>query len=120
MPHPVVPAPPAGFTQLRGPMLVLPDQGLADEVYLLWSTDRFPLMVNGISGYKPPLQAKLQQAGDRFPDPASVETLRAAGVRSVVVLRTRATKPTQLTANVDALGITREERGNLVIYTLTG
>jgi hypothetical protein len=119
MPHPVVPAPPAGFGQLRGPLLVLPDDGNADELYMLWSAEGFTTMVNGISGYAPPRQAELRAAGDKFPDEASVEQLRAAGVRTVVILRNQVNDPMQPVANVDSLGITREERGDMVVYTLT-
>jgi hypothetical protein len=118
MPHPVVPAPPAGFAQLRGPLLVLPDDANADEMYMLWSTQGFPAMVNGLSGYAPPRQAELRAAGDTFPAPDSVDLLRAAGVRTVVVLRNEVNDPMQLAADVDTLGITREERGDLVIYRL--
>jgi hypothetical protein len=118
MPHPVVPAPPAGFAQLRAPLLILPDEANADELYMLWSTSGFPTMVNGLSGYGPPRQAELRAAGDRFPDEASVGQLRAAGVRTVVILRNEVSDPIQLAANVDSLGITREERGDMVIYTL--
>ncbi|GII22299.1 hypothetical protein [Planosporangium mesophilum] len=119
MPHPVVPAPPAGFSQLRGPFLVLPDEGNDDEVYMLWSTSGFPTMVNGLSGYQPPKQAELRAAGDKFPEADSVEQLRAAGVRTVVILRDKLDDPMRLAANVDSLGITREERGDMIIYTLT-
>ncbi|GAA1801382.1 hypothetical protein HC028_08235 [Planosporangium flavigriseum] len=133
MPHPVVPAPPAGFAQLRGPLLVLPYKvpssvlalashpsptANADELYMLWSTAGFPTMVNGLSGYEPPRQAELRAAGDKFPAPESIDQLRAAGVRTVVVLRDRAADPMHDAADIDTLGITREERGNLVIYTL--
>jgi hypothetical protein len=118
MPHPVVPAPPAGFSQLRGPLLVLPDDANADELYMLWSTENFPTMVNGLSGYAPVRQAELRAAGNKFPDQGSVDQLRAAGVRTVVILRNEVNDPMRLAAEVDSLGISREERGDLVIYTL--
>jgi hypothetical protein len=116
MPHPVVPAPPAGLAQARGPMLILPYN--ADELIMLWSTNGFPPMVNGISGYGPPRQAQLRAAGDKFPSSASIDELRAAGVREVVVLRSEVSDPKVLTADVDTLGVSREERGDLVIYRL--
>jgi hypothetical protein len=118
MPHPVVPAPPAGFAQLPAPLLVLPDEGIADELYMLWSTEGFPKMVNGLSGYEPPRQAELRAAGDKFPAPDSVDKLRAAGVRTVVVLRAGRNDRMRQTADVESLGVTREERGDLVVYTL--
>jgi hypothetical protein len=118
MPHPVVPAPPAGFAQLRGPMLVLPDDANADELYMLWSTTGFPTMVNGLSGYAPVSQAELRAAGDRFPAQESIDQLRAAGVRTVVILRKQVNDPMRSAADVDSLGVSREERGDMVIYTL--
>jgi hypothetical protein len=122
MPHPVVPAPPAGFAQLPGPLLVMPDEENADQLYMLWSTSGFPTMVNGLSGYAPPRQAELRAAGDRFPAPDSVDKLRAAGVRTVVVLRhqNRDRNDDRLgqAADIESLGITREERGGMIVYTL--
>jgi hypothetical protein len=119
MPHPVVPAPPAGFSHVRTPMVIVPNDGITDELYMLWSTDGFPTMVNGLSGYTPPRQYALKDAANKFPDPQSIEQLRAAGVRSLVVLRDQVNDPAMTDAPVDGLGITREERGNLIIYTLS-
>jgi hypothetical protein len=100
-------------------LLILPDEGNDDELYMLWSASGFPTMVNGLSGYQPPKQAELRAAGDKFPDADSVEQLRAAGVRTVVILRDKLDDPLRLAANVDSLGITREDRGDMIIYTLT-
>lgn len=119
MPHPVVPAPPAGFSHIRTPMVIVPNEGITDELYMLWSTDGFPTMVNGLSGYTPPQQSALKNAASKFPDPQSIEQLRAAGVRSLVVRRDQVGDPAVTDAPVDGLGITREERGNLIIYTLS-
>ncbi|NJC68855.1 hypothetical protein HC031_03815 [Planosporangium thailandense] len=118
MPHPVVPAPPAGLAKLPGPLLILPQEPLDDELYMLWSTNGFPTMVNGLSGYEPPRRAQLRTAGEKFPAPESVDELRAAGVRTVVVLRSQENDPLKLTADTEALGINREDRGDMVIYTL--
>jgi hypothetical protein len=117
VPHPVVPRPPAGFAQLKGPMLMLPEEELNDDVFMLWSTNGFPTMVNGNSGYLPPRGRELRRAGERFPDPASIDELRAAGVRTVVVLRDQV-DPAQYDVPVDELGMSREEKGNLLIFTL--
>jgi hypothetical protein len=118
MPHPIVPGPPAAFSHIRTPMVVVPNDGISDELYLLWSTDGFPTMVNGYSGYNPPTQVALKNAASRFPDPESIEQLRAAGVRSLVVVRSQVDNPALIDAQVEELGITREERGDLVVYTL--
>ena len=76
-------------------------------------------MVNGLSGYTPPQQHAMKDAANKFPDPQSIEQLRAAGVRSLVVLRDQVDDPAMTDAPVDGLGITREERGDLIIYTLS-
>jgi hypothetical protein len=118
MPHPIVPPPPAGLASVKAPLVLLPNDGIVDELYMLWSTDGFPKMVNGISGYQPPRNGALQVAASNFPDPNAVEQLRAAGVRSIVVLRDQTDNPAQIDAPVDQLGITREERGDMIVYTL--
>jgi hypothetical protein len=119
MPHPVVPAAPAAFSHIGTPMVIVPNDGITDELYMLWSTDGFPTMVNGLSGYTPPQQYALKDAANKFPDPQSIEQLRAAGVRSLVVLRDQVGDPAVTDAPVDGLGITREERGDLIVYTLS-
>lgn len=119
MPHPEVPAPPAGFSHIRTPMVIVPNEGVTDELYMLWSTDGFPTIVNGLSGYTPPQQYALKDAANKFPDPQSIEQLRGAGVRTLVVLRDQVGDPAVTDAPVDGLGITREERGNLIVYTLS-
>jgi hypothetical protein len=119
MPHPIVPAPPRAFSHVPTPMVVVPNDGISDELYQLWSTNGFPTMVNGLSGYTPQSQLALKGAAAKFPDPNSIEQLRAAGVRSLVVVRSQANNPAQIDAAVDDLGVTREERGDLIIYTLT-
>src|SRR5205823_11436428 len=39
MPHPEVPPPPAAFSHIRTPMVIVPNDGVTDELYMLWSTD---------------------------------------------------------------------------------
>lgn len=121
MPHPAVPVAPAVLAEAESPMLVLPSDGLTDENIMLWTTDRFPALVNGGSGFQPQRQASIREAAKNFPDPASVEMLRALGVRSVVVLRDRvAGTPYQhaLDAPTDGLDVTRQEVADGVVYTL--
>src|SRR5439155_6069596 len=88
-PHPVVPKGPAALATAQPPVLVLPSDQLTDENVMLWSTDRFPKMVNGGSGFTPTRQAQVREAMKSFPDPTSVQTLRELGVKTVIVLRSR-------------------------------
>src|SRR5205085_8210861 len=54
-------------------------------IYEFWSTDRFPPLVNGFSGFPPRTLLALRQASTGFPDRRSVARLRGMGVRTVVV-----------------------------------
>ncbi|WP_431973906.1 hypothetical protein [Micromonospora haikouensis] len=120
-PHPVVPVQPAALRSVDGPLLVLPSDQGPDQLVMLWSTSRFQDVVNGGSGFTPQRQIEIRKATETFPDQASVTYLRALGVRNVVVLRDRiADTPwaTTIDAPVDALGITREQVGNAVVFRL--
>jgi hypothetical protein len=58
---------------------------------------------------------------EHFPDATSVAELRRIGVKHVVVLRDEVAGTRYAGAvngPTDALGLTREEAGDLVIYTL--
>ena len=120
-PHPVVPKGPAALATAQPPVLVLPSDQLTDENVMLWSTDRFPKMVNGGSGFTPTRQAQVREAMKSFPDPTSVQTLRELGVKTVIVLRSRvAGTPYEgsVYGVVDGLDVTREEAGDAVIFTI--
>lgn len=84
--HPVVPKPPVAFGELDDPVLVLPMDGLTDTRYVLWSTNGFPRLINGSSGFFPPTYREFQRRTEAFPDPESVAFLRARGVRTVLVV----------------------------------
>jgi hypothetical protein len=128
IPHIPVPPAPAALTSaqaatVRPPLLVLPSDQNVDALVMLWSTDGFPQMVNGNSGFTPASQAEIRAGTYSFPDPASVALLRRYGVRTVVVLRDRilgtpwagAASDTAL----DGLGITRVDIDDAVVYTLS-
>ncbi|HCT77225.1 MAG TPA: hypothetical protein DGT23_11675 [Micromonosporaceae bacterium] len=119
--HPRVPAAPAAFAAASGPRVVLPSDPLTDQNVLLWSTAGFPTMLNGGSGFEPPDQQATRELLQHFPDEASVNKLRSLGVRSVVVVRDRAIgTPFEgaLDAPVEGLGLTRQEVGPDVLYTI--
>lgn len=120
-PHPVVPVQPAAMRTVDGPLLVLPSDPNRDQPVMLWSTTHFQDLVNGGSGFTPALVEEVRQATITFPDQASVDYLRTLGVRNVLIPRDQvAGTPWEFTidAPVDALGITREEIGDVVVYRL--
>ena len=90
---------------------------------MLWSTDRFPKVVNGISGFTPKDQQAVRDIAKFFPDTASVDQLRAIGVRSVVVVKAKAGKGYPRAAEPDSqaagLGITWKDYGDTIVYTLS-
>jgi hypothetical protein len=123
VPHPVVPRAPAGFLAADGPVLVLPSDTKADFFPMFWSTGRFPKIVNGISGFTPKDQDAARKATHEFPDTVSVDFLRTAGVRQVVVVKgqlgsayPRAGHPDPST---DGLGVTWKDYGDTIVYTIT-
>ncbi|MBY8875013.1 hypothetical protein K7640_24595 [Micromonospora sp. PLK6-60] len=120
-PHPVVPRPPAALRTAQEPILMLPAGGAGDLTYMLWTTDGFPRITNGLAGFEPATQAQTRAAVASFPDPGSVAYLRGIGVRSVVAVpsNTAGTPWEGIEARpVDGLGITREDIDGVLVYHL--
>ncbi|WP_025618047.1 hypothetical protein [Salinispora cortesiana] len=120
-PHPVVPVQPAAMRTVDGPLLVLPSDQGHDQSVMLWSTTHFQDIVNGGSGFTPTLLEEVRRVTVTFPDQASVDYLRALGVRNVLIPRSQvAGTPWEFSIDepVDALDITREEIGDVVVYRL--
>jgi hypothetical protein len=119
--HPHVPTAPAGLANLAAPQVHLPITVPANRRYVLWSTDGFPRMVNGRASFQPASFVRLSAELTRFPDRASVARLRALGVQTVV-LHTRLASGTawEGTAgrSLDAVELSRDDRGELVVYSL--
>jgi hypothetical protein len=122
MDHVEIPAEPAAMAAAQGPLIVLPtDEGI-DLNIQLWSTDRFPLMVNGTSSLLTPGQQAIRELMKSFPSADSVNQLRSIGIRSVVVLRDRVPgTPYEHALDVapPGLGITRSDVGPDVLYTIS-
>ncbi|MGE5830562.1 MAG: hypothetical protein ACM30G_19670 [Micromonosporaceae bacterium] len=121
-PHVPVPAEPAAMHGVAGPVLVLPSDGLSELSVMLWSTDGFPKIVNGLASFTPASQQETRDAAMSFPDPASVGYLRAHGIRTVLVVRQWLPgTPWQevLRRPVDGLGITREDLPDAVVFHLS-
>ncbi|WP_434744067.1 hypothetical protein [Micromonospora sp. SH-82] len=85
-PHAEVPPQPQALRGVTGPVLVLPSEGTREYHVMLWSTDGFPRMVNGGASFVPPGQDRIRAVSTAFPYPDAVAELRAAGIRTVVVL----------------------------------
>jgi hypothetical protein len=123
VPHPRVIEQPAATRDVVGPVLVLPAEGLLENNVLLWSTDGFPKVVNGISGVTPASHGKIRARTAHFPDARSVQYLRRLGVRTVIWLpRYAATAERwQQVGNlpVEGLGITRTVVGDAVVFRLS-
>jgi hypothetical protein len=90
MAYPRVPAAPVPLAALPQPVMVLPTSQSGDFQIMTWSTDGWPQVANGGSGFEPPTQAALRRALRGFPDRTSVAALRGRGVRSVVLVPERA------------------------------
>ncbi|HST82919.1 MAG TPA: hypothetical protein VLL08_14395 [Kineosporiaceae bacterium] len=123
--QPVVPSAPVALRTLAGPVLVLPTSQQGDYTVMTWSTDGWPELVNGGSGFEPPIQSMLRRTAQAFPSADSVQRLRAAGVQTVVLDRALAAGTPWATLAADpgslvaAAGIQVRYQGTAAIYTLS-
>jgi len=120
-PHPEVLRYPAAMSAAPEPTLVLPSVGSLEMSIMLWSTNGFPRIPNGLVTFVPTGQERIRSGSMTFPDQASIAALRAEGIRSVVVL------PDWLGGTpwegvpdrpIDGLGITREQIDGAILYRL--
>ncbi|MFI6070600.1 hypothetical protein ACIA5C_03295 [Actinoplanes sp. NPDC051343] len=120
MAHVALPAEPAAMRAAPAPMIVLPSDDGADSNIMLWSTDGFPEMVNGVASYTTPNHQAIRDAMQTFPSPESLNLLRQWGIRSVVVVRDRVSgTPYESALDVlDVPGVTRQDIGPDVLFTL--
>lgn len=81
---------PVTLADLPQPVLVLPTSQIADYHIMFWSTDRWPRMANGGSGFEPDFQVAMRKDAEMFPSAQAVAALRGRGVATVVVVRSRA------------------------------
>ncbi len=119
--YPEVPAAPPGIAALTGPQFHLPTDYFADQKYMFWSTDGFPAIVNGQSGFTPKELERTREAVKSFPDATSVAYLRTLGVRTVVVHRAMAAGGDWAGAAdkaVDGLPLRRTDRGDIVVFEI--
>mgnify|MGYP006976751099 CR=1 FL=1 len=121
IPHPEMPPAPQALSQAEAPILVLPMHEVTDTNVTLWTTDRFAPVVNGGTSQTPTEQLQVREVVATFPDRASVDHLREIGVRSVVVLRSRAVGTPYANADVvpiAGLGLTRQVYPDAVVFTI--
>jgi hypothetical protein len=121
--QPAVPLPPARTADIPAPQFHLPALRAEDNRrYLLWSTDGFPLMVNGRSSLVPTFTGELIEAMRPFPDPSTVGVLRRLGVHTVILHTDRvAGTPWAGAAAKPVAGLPLRRRqgpGGLVIYEI--
>jgi hypothetical protein len=124
-----VPDPPRGLSSAPEPLLNLPLPGAENAFtfsdfstfyYMLWSTDGFPRIVNGTSGFTPTFTSELPKRVEGFPNRSSIRFLRGIGVRGVV-LHPRAVERTAWPARrarAADLGVRVRRSGDVVIYGL--
>lgn len=118
-PHPSVPRAPAGLAGLPQPLLQIPAAPQDNRRYLLWSTDGFPLMMNGRSSVEPELFKDTLRAVACFPTRESVALLRGLGVRTVVVHGGSGPgRPAQCSGAPQPSALQGERRGALLVYEI--
>jgi hypothetical protein len=79
--HPAVTPPPSSVRLEADPQLQLPPN---DSLYMYWSIDGFPKIVNGFGGFDPTGYDRLRKEVAGFPDGRSVAVLRELGIRTVL------------------------------------
>jgi len=120
-PHPRVPTAPASLAGLHQPLLELPAEAPDNRRYLLWSTDGFPKLLNGRTGFQPRYFAGTLRAADGLSSVQALDDLRSRGVATIVI-NDQLPGGTELTAAAERLlplsGVASERRGPLLILRL--
>jgi len=112
---------PIDLAALPQPLLMLPSGQVADYHLMFWTTEGWPVVANGDSGFNAETQIRLRSDAASFPDPASIAALRARGIVTVVVIRSRSGPGSWAGAAelpVNGLGITRTDTGDAVVFDL--
>jgi hypothetical protein len=116
----VSPPPDTGLA-VDQPHFHLPSDVSMDSLYMYWSTESFPPVANGYSGFVPRSLAQLRALMNAFPDQQSVAALRSIGVHTVVLHPDLASgTPWQDVASrsIQGLPITRREVDGVVVYDI--
>jgi hypothetical protein len=118
-----IPRPVRILNAARPPLLVLPTTRPLDAIYEYSSTDSFPSLVNGYSGFTPRELTRLRYVVRAFPDPRSVTLLKAIGVHTVVLDRALAAGTpwrNAMSKPVRGLGVVRRQVGEATLFDLAG
>ena len=120
--QPRVPEPEFSTSREPAPQLHLPaDRSEDNRRYLFWSTDGFPKIVNGTASTNPYSYLDLIDEMYAFPSAATVERLRALGVRSVILHTDRDSGTLQVgaaRAPVAGLPLVRRELPGRIVFEL--
>jgi hypothetical protein len=117
-PHARVPPTPPGQRDAPAPQQHLP---IEPSRYLLWSTDGFPAITDGVGAFEPRFTQRLRAEMRAFPNQESVSRLRALGVRTVIFHPDLAagTSWEKVAARpVRGLPVRREAKGGVVLFHL--
>lgn len=121
---PAVPDVPASQWSAKGPIAHFPMDEGNDRLYMYWSTDGFPRIINGVVAFRPQHQLEATAMVNAFPDRSSVEYLEKLGIRTVIVHLDRMESPSewQRTAlsRASALELENERIGTDIIFRLDG
>lgn len=77
------PEPPGSLSEIADPLLLMPSDEVRDRLYLWWSTDGFPRLVNGLGGFNPPVTGEIRALGNDPSGEGALEGLRSLGLRSL-------------------------------------
>jgi hypothetical protein len=95
---------------------------VADYHLMFWSTEGWPVIANGDSGFNAVGQVQLRTEATTFPDPTSVAALRRRGIATVVLVPSRIAEGSPWKGaperDVSGLGITRSRSADAVVYDL--
>jgi hypothetical protein len=76
------------FAETAEPMIILPIRTRQEEFnYMLWSTEGFPRIANGMSSNVTPAFEEMVDAAKTFPDFYSARIIKGHGIRKVVVMK---------------------------------
>jgi len=121
VPHWPVATSPVTLSALRAPILLLPSDQVGDYHMMLWGTEGWPVLANGSSGFDPQSTVEVRAAAMTFPDTVSIQALKAHGVLTVVLIRSRAIGGPWASLPdrpIDGLPVKRTDLGDAVVFDL--
>lgn len=113
------PEAPVAMSELEGPVLFLPSGG-GDTKVQFWTLDGFVETVNGSAAFTPLELTGIRSMSMGFPDDAALDSLREAGIETVVVLpgQLPGTDWASLDTEAEPFGVDVERTESAIIYDL--